>query len=159
MPNSTQTHGFWALIWNRANGGDLSSPATSPLPLMRAPGLLTYMTLSEGLPAFIQSACQGTNTSACSRGQRVPATAAADDSTVSAGFIRRTRFTRSWRTASSRQSTKHTEERRSVFRRPNSRRSLSAIRSLRSERGRYTHGTSRRRVNKLASTAFARRTG
>jgi hypothetical protein len=66
IPNAAQTHGFWALIWNRANGGDLSSVQTSPLPLIKAPGLLTYLTLESGFPALIQNACQGYNSSAFS---------------------------------------------------------------------------------------------
>jgi lysophospholipase L1-like esterase len=66
MPNAAQTRGFWALIWNRANGGNLSSVQTSPLPLMKAPGLLTYLTMGNDFPTQIQDACEGFNASAFS---------------------------------------------------------------------------------------------
>lgn len=61
ITNAAQTHGYWALLWSQANGGDVSSPATSPLPLIDAPGLLSYLTLAGGVPTPIQNGCQGYN--------------------------------------------------------------------------------------------------
>jgi hypothetical protein len=66
IPNPTQTHGYWALLWHQANGGDVSDPATSPLPLMKAPGMLAYLTLNAGVPTPIQNACAGYNATAYS---------------------------------------------------------------------------------------------
>ncbi|HZO95151.1 MAG TPA: hypothetical protein VFB22_15505 [Candidatus Baltobacteraceae bacterium] len=58
---ATQEHGFYALIWEQANGVDIttmSNPATSPLPLITPPGLGSVLVpTTSGFPYAISSEC------------------------------------------------------------------------------------------------------
>ncbi len=59
---ATQPHGFWALMWQQANGIDPSVVATSPLPLMAPPGIgqILIPTATGGLTS-ISTACGASN--------------------------------------------------------------------------------------------------
>ncbi len=66
----TQEHGFFALIWEQANGvpqSALENPASSPLPLFAPLGLGGILTkTSSGFPAGLTVACQGQRAAAFS---------------------------------------------------------------------------------------------
>jgi lysophospholipase L1-like esterase len=58
----TQEHGFFALLWEQANGvgiGTMSNPATSPLPLIKPPGIggLLAPTSTHVFPAPVTNVC------------------------------------------------------------------------------------------------------
>ncbi|HEY0395003.1 MAG TPA: SGNH/GDSL hydrolase family protein [Candidatus Elarobacter sp.] len=58
----TQEHGFFALLWQQANGVDittLSNPAVSPLPLLKPPGVggLLAPTSTHIFPAPVSNVC------------------------------------------------------------------------------------------------------
>jgi lysophospholipase L1-like esterase len=59
----TQEHGFFALLWEQANGvpqSALENPATSPLPLIAPPGLGGILAkTSSGFPAGLTQQCVG----------------------------------------------------------------------------------------------------
>lgn len=67
---ATQPHGFWALLWQQANGIDPSIPATSPLPLILPPGLGTILVPADaaGDLTSITTPCGGDNAIASSYG-------------------------------------------------------------------------------------------
>ncbi len=58
---ATQEHGFYALLWEQANGvgiATMSNPATSPLPLITPPGLGSVLVpTSSGFPYAISQQC------------------------------------------------------------------------------------------------------
>jgi lysophospholipase L1-like esterase len=59
---STQEHGFFALLWEQANGVDIntmSDPSKSPLPLIKPPGIggLLAPTATHIFPAPVTSVC------------------------------------------------------------------------------------------------------
>ena len=59
---STQEHGFFALLWEQANGVDIntmSDPSKSPLPLIKPPGIggLLAPTATHIFPAPVTSTC------------------------------------------------------------------------------------------------------
>ena len=61
---STQEHGFFALLWEQANGVDintLSDPTKSPLPLITPPGIggLLAPTSTKIFPAPVTNTCSG----------------------------------------------------------------------------------------------------
>jgi lysophospholipase L1-like esterase len=60
---ATQTHGAWALFWSQANNGaDVTTAATSPLPLIKAPGIGGVLVpTAAGSLAPIQVDCTGPN--------------------------------------------------------------------------------------------------
>lgn len=59
----TQEHGFFALLWEQANGvaqSVLENPATSPLPLIAPPGVGGMLAkTTSGFPAGLTVSCQG----------------------------------------------------------------------------------------------------
>lgn len=76
---ATQTNGFWALMWAKKNGFPLSpstwnlasaigAPGTSPLPLIKAPGLGSELVVSTQPPGFAptHSSCDAFNQQAYS---------------------------------------------------------------------------------------------
>jgi lysophospholipase L1-like esterase len=66
----TQEHGFFALLWEQANGvpqSALENPATSPLPLISPPGIAAILAkTSSGFPAGLTQQCVGNRASAFS---------------------------------------------------------------------------------------------
>ena len=60
---ATQTHGFFALVWAQANGVAVNDPATSPLPLMKPPGIgqILVPQNSAGALTSITTACGADN--------------------------------------------------------------------------------------------------
>lgn len=68
----SQEHGFFALIWEQANGvgqAALENPATSPLPLIAPLGIGGILAkTSSGFPAGLTVACQGQRLAAFSPG-------------------------------------------------------------------------------------------
>ncbi len=58
---ATQEHGFYALLWEQANGvgiATMTNPATSPLPLITPPGLGDVLVpTTSGFPYGISQAC------------------------------------------------------------------------------------------------------
>ncbi len=60
---ATQTRGAWALFWQQANNGaDISTAGTSPLPLIKAPGIGGILVpTATGSLASIQADCTGPN--------------------------------------------------------------------------------------------------
>jgi lysophospholipase L1-like esterase len=66
----TQEHGFFALLWEQANGvpqSVLENPATSPFPLIAPPGLLgTLAKTSSGFPTGLTQPCVGNRAAAFS---------------------------------------------------------------------------------------------
>ncbi|MDP9025330.1 MAG: hypothetical protein M3N13_08155, partial [Candidatus Eremiobacteraeota bacterium] len=60
---ATQTHGFWALLWARANAAPVDNPATSPLPLIVPPGIGQILVPKDaaGDLTSISSACGSNN--------------------------------------------------------------------------------------------------
>lgn len=66
----TQEHGFYAILWEQANGvpqSALESPATSPLPLITPPGIGGILAkTSSGFPAGLTTACVGQRAAAFS---------------------------------------------------------------------------------------------
>jgi lysophospholipase L1-like esterase len=66
----TQEHGFFALLWEQANGvpqSVLENPATSPLPLISPPGILGILAkTSSGFPAGLTQQCVGNRAAAFS---------------------------------------------------------------------------------------------
>lgn len=67
----TQENGFWALLWEAANGAVpsvVSNSATSPLPLIAAPGLGDLLTLtSSGFPLGLNPTPAGSSCNATAR--------------------------------------------------------------------------------------------
>ena len=66
----TQEHGFYAILWEQANGvpqSTLENPATSPLPLIVPPGLGGILAKSSsGFPVGLTTACAGQRAAAFS---------------------------------------------------------------------------------------------
>jgi lysophospholipase L1-like esterase len=66
----TQEHGFYAILWEQANGvpqSTLENPATSPLPLILPPGLGGILAKSSsGFPVGLTTACAGQRAAAFS---------------------------------------------------------------------------------------------
>lgn len=66
----TQEHGFFALLWEQANGvpqSTLENPATSPLPLITPPGIGGILAkTSSGFPAGLTTECVGERAAAFS---------------------------------------------------------------------------------------------
>jgi lysophospholipase L1-like esterase len=66
----TQEHGFYALLWEQANGvpqSALENPATSPLPLIMPPGIGGILAkTSSGFPAGLTQQCAGQRAAALS---------------------------------------------------------------------------------------------
>jgi lysophospholipase L1-like esterase len=66
----TQEHGFFALLWEQANGvpqSALENPATSPLPLIAPPGIGGILAkTSSGFPAGLTQQCAGNRAAAFS---------------------------------------------------------------------------------------------
>jgi lysophospholipase L1-like esterase len=66
----TQEHGFYALLWEQANGvpqSTLENPATSPLPLIIPPGIGGILAkTSSGFPAGLTQQCAGERAAAFS---------------------------------------------------------------------------------------------
>ena len=66
----TQEHGFFALLWEQANGvpqSALENPATSPLPLIAPPGIGGILAKSSsGFPVGLTTACAGQRAAAFS---------------------------------------------------------------------------------------------
>ncbi|HEY4440164.1 MAG TPA: hypothetical protein VGN14_06885 [Candidatus Elarobacter sp.] len=66
----TQEHGFFALLWEQANGvtqASLENPATSPLPLITPPGIGGILAkTSSGFPAGLTTSCVGQRAAAFS---------------------------------------------------------------------------------------------
>lgn len=65
----TQEHGFFALLWEQANGVDIntmSDPTKSPLPLIIPPGIggLLAPTSTKIFPATVTNVCSGTQLAA-----------------------------------------------------------------------------------------------
>ncbi len=60
---ATQTHGFWALLWSQANAAAVNNPATSPLPLIKPPGIgqIAVPADSAGDLTSITTACGSNN--------------------------------------------------------------------------------------------------
>jgi lysophospholipase L1-like esterase len=58
----TQSNGFWALLWSQANGGATTlNPATSPLPLIAAPGIANLLVpAANGAPTALSAPCAST---------------------------------------------------------------------------------------------------
>ena len=58
----TQSNGFWALLWSQANGGATTlDPATSPLPLIAAPGIANLLVpAANGAPTALTAPCTST---------------------------------------------------------------------------------------------------
>jgi lysophospholipase L1-like esterase len=58
----TQGNGFWALLWSQANGGATTlNPATSPLPLVAAPGIGSLLVpAANGAPTALTAPCTST---------------------------------------------------------------------------------------------------
>jgi hypothetical protein len=68
---ATQENGFWALLWQQANPQlSVSDPATSPLPLIAAPGVGTLLVPnSAGQPTATVAACGPFNLAAYAFGK------------------------------------------------------------------------------------------
>lgn len=66
----TQEHGFFALLWEQANGvsqSTLENPATSPLPLIAPPGVGGILAkTTSGFPAGLTQPCAGNRAAAFS---------------------------------------------------------------------------------------------
>jgi lysophospholipase L1-like esterase len=66
----TQEHGFFAVLWEQANGvpqSALENPATSPLPLITPPGIGGILAkTSSGFPAGLTTQCAGERAAAFS---------------------------------------------------------------------------------------------
>jgi lysophospholipase L1-like esterase len=60
---ATQTHGFWALLWSQANSAPVTTPGTSPLPLIAPPGLGQILVPQDALGDLtsITTACGANN--------------------------------------------------------------------------------------------------
>jgi hypothetical protein len=78
---ATQTHGFWALLWSQANGAPVNDPATSPLPLIRPPGLGQILVPKDaaGDLTSISAACGSDNAIAFSHANALGTRLSAND--------------------------------------------------------------------------------